>query len=190
MARRPRRSRGAYVAKRLSLKTMKARIDQAVAALNVRYAVEFRIVWGYPNKEEEQLALAGPKSYRRLEALLSCGDDEYEVWLSRPGDSHMPGQCLIFKHFDPDELPRTTARSLYNVLTACDDAVNLCLLPEPGEDDPEILVCGVSTYLPAEAITARTLNDALHRLYVSARVVQQRLSGGDDYDRWAVDRGE
>jgi hypothetical protein len=107
-----------------------------------------------------------------------------------PADPDAPGRRLLFKDLPADVLPRTTARSLYNVLTALEDAVNLRLEPATDDDaEPEVLVCGASTYLPVESITGMTLLGAIHRLSGSVSAVRARLAGEDDYDQWAIDSG-
>jgi hypothetical protein len=206
----------------VKLAKMQKRVDQAIADHNRRYPGKIRIAWGYRDKEEEEFEAATPVRWRTLRGLLSF-DKDFELSMSFCGDPDLPDMLELTTYLEePKRLP-LAARSLYNVLHACQPSVQLCLHPEEINDRAadlaadtsarkseggttaivhgasetvveagaeQIVILGVMTSIPIETVTSRTLSDALMRLSISAGGVKAWLSGEDDYDQWAIDKGD
>jgi hypothetical protein len=199
------------MSKRKKRKTQwRQQVEQAVKEIKEMYprAPESRLVWGYANKEEEELAESvaaipyevieiSPEGTEKLisrkypfqeeEALLNWCNEDYELHIHADGDSEHPDPCHItLRAADSQILPRRDARQLFNVLKRCEDGVSLVLIPDddPEDRDPDIGIGGVTATIPVETMTGRTLHDTLSRLSLSAARLKSYFAGEDDYDIW------
>jgi hypothetical protein len=157
-----------------------------------------RITWGFHNKEEEEEARSRPED-RKPRARLEFCDHYYEINLAKSGDPNYPDRCLISTDFlewpgfhliDLPDLPLGDPKKMYNVLDSCEGGVKLQLVPDlSGDSGPAIVIVGLATQIPIEALSARTLSDALQELYISTNCVLKWLLKNQGDDHWFRDAG-
>lgn len=182
-------------------------IDNAIEDLNEMYPhrkERTRIVWGFANKQDEEVfgidaaehCDSGELLSRHQEGLLSHNGEDYELSLYHHIDSRRPDWCQIDLAFS--SLPETATeeflrfpmhdiQTMYNLLNHLEDCVQLRLSPA-NRAGSAIAAMGVKTTVPIEALTGRVFGDALSRLSLSRESAWGWLFHGEGDDQWDAAR--
>lgn len=184
----------------MKLREMRETVDAAIEEMNAKSgdsAGIVRIAWGEANREAERRRRRTPPRDRWKSAAITFdGPNSWYIEADVRHDTWSPGSsaCLtLYADFDGgSNLPRNDARRLYNLLQALAEGVRLTISPNtPDLRSPmdgkesagaEIVVWGVETALPIEALTGVILDDAFARLLASANAVERILDGEEEKD--------
>jgi hypothetical protein len=171
-------------------KDARALMEQAIEGANLAIPAKaredaMRIVWGCANQEAAQREKRKPTKRRLQRGLLSWEGDDFELTLSG-GNYHQlyPKSCDVELLFPGDEILPLEPNRLFNVLQCCADNVSFCMFPDVEAE--QIVLWGVQTELAVEALTGRTLYDALIRLQMSRTRALDYLIDGEGEDYWSM----